>query len=366
VEDHKLNRLFHIYCLSCFIVFFQVFCSNARVCAQSWADIDKQLYKSIFQINVGIDVRLKDGSWIQVSGLSPRRHYYVFTTVSHYQGYQVVGHGSCFPVATANKQKIFFVTSKHVLDNAAETIEECEMFYAAVQLYASKTAGKAGVATRLKNVLQAINLSLKKNLTAAEKKLYAEMVDAIWDCYDTNLSTQADPGRLLYNKYKKLNCVQAKVAYLVHSPGSIEQQAIETKIYKVSIDSNPDIAILTETMPVKRPIKTLDLDLKIPSAGQQIQVVGYPYVGQPVNSESVKYYAPTFANGKITGVATNTFEFDAQISKGNSGGPVIGDKGKVLGVVTLKELVENKKPSYGVAIGARSIKMLAPELFQKQ
>ncbi len=65
-------------------------------------------------------------------------------------------------------------------------------------------------------------------------------------------------------------------------------------------------------------------------------------------------------------MAAQTFEFDAQIGKGNSGGPVIDNKGKVLGVVTLKEPAGNKKPSYGVAISARSIKTLAPELFQKQ
>ncbi len=80
------------------MIFFQVIYSKASAVTQSWEKIDKQLYDSIFQVNVGIDVRLKDGSWVQVSGLSPRQHYYVFTTVRHDQGYQVVGHGSCFPV----------------------------------------------------------------------------------------------------------------------------------------------------------------------------------------------------------------------------------------------------------------------------
>ncbi len=161
------------------------------------------------------------------------------------------------------------------MDNATETIKECEMFYATAQLYAFKTGGENGREACLQKLFQTINLSLKQNLSAEEKNLYAKTVDAIWDCYDSNLSTQADPKRLLYNKYKKIELFTGlKVAYLMHAPGPVSQPAIEAKIYKRVSDSKPDLAILTTDAKVKQSMRTLDLAVLL--QGNKFKLLVFP------------------------------------------------------------------------------------------
>jgi Trypsin-like peptidase domain len=353
---------FHTCWLCFIIIFFHVFCDKANAATIDWQNIDKQLQNKIFQLNIGIDIRLKDGSCVQLTGLSPKQHYYVFTTTPQDQGYQIVGHGSSFPVATTSRQKIFFVTSEHVLAEATETVEECEMFYAAMQLYASDTTIDNNTDKRMKELLNIVNLSLKENLNAEEKTRYEQTVDTIWDYYDNNLSPQADPWRRAYNQYKKVAGLQVLTAYLLHAPGPMTQPPVEATIYKRAPNHNVDLAILTTGSIVE--VKALDLDPISPRPGQEIQAAGYPIISQQMDMKLVKYYDPFFTNGKIIKVTAGGFEFDALISKGNSGGPIINSKGNVLGVITQKEQAGKKIPGYGVAINAQSIKLLAPELFK--
>ncbi len=345
-----------------------MFCSYGSAATQNWENIDRQIRDKIFQINVGINVRLKNGPWAQLTSLSPRRHYYVFTTNRSDQGYQIVGHGSCFPLATPNKQKVFFITCEHVLDEAAEAIEECQMFYAAMQLYACETTVDNNVEPRLKELLNTVNLGLKKDPSPQEKNAYTQTVDTIWDYYDNNLSPQADPWRRAYNKYKTLAGLQVKTAYLLHAPGPVTQPPVEVTVYKASTHCKPDLAILTAKPADRRSIDTLDLDPTTPRQGQEIQSAGYPLATQTIDMEPAKSYEPIFTNGKILHIETDGFEFDASINKGNSGGPVISNKGQVLGVVMRKPDFRQHQGTCdlygGSAISARSIRSFVPELFQ--
>lgn len=359
-----MNSHFYFCGLFSFAIFFQIFCAKAFAADHNWQNLDAHLYSSIYCLNVGIDVRLKDGPWVQLSGISPRQHYYVFTTTSQEQGYQIVGHGTSFPLASTDKQKLVFITCKHVLDDAAETIRECEMFYSAMRLYAVKTAKNNESENRMDELLNIVNLSLKKNLTATEKILYAKTVDAIWDCYDTNLSIKADPKQLLFGKYKKLVSLQTKTAYLLHSPGSLTQPALQAKIYKVS--TTPDLAILTIQSSYKQTVSALDLDETLVNRGQEVQAAGYPVLTESKNP--IKSYSPTFTNGKVLYADTNTVGFDASINKGSSGGPLLSKNGKVLGIIIRKPDLRKRNKSSdlycNIAVSSRAVRSFVPELFK--
>ncbi len=331
----------------------------------NWQAIDRKAANKVFQLNIGLKMRLDKYFYVQVADISSKGHYYVFTTSTQDRGYQVVGRGSAFPFYIDKKQQVYFVTNNHVLDNAKQMKDECEMFYSAVAFYAARVAPLDK--SYFEKILMIINLAAKKNATQSEKELYQNTVNSIWDCYDNFLSKEADPGQALFNKYRKFVPIVANTNYFLHAPGLAGQPAIEAKLYKKARDKESDLAVLVAILPsmIKNGNdKCLQLDNKGPVVSEEIHVLGYPAIRNQKTMQE-KYNSPTIISGKITKVVAHKFEFDAQITKGNSGGPVVDQEGKVLGVVTNRVL--NKEgtllPNYGGAICIGDLKTFVPELF---
>jgi len=365
VANHKQIYSSAILCL-CLILFFASVWSNKCFASQNWQALDQKIKRKVLQINVGLKIKLQNTLWVQVADISSQKKYYVFTTTAKDFGYQVVGRGSTFPIFVDDQQKTFFVTNKHVLDNARQIKEECEMFYTASMFYAkSYMAG----AQNFQQLLDVINLANKRQRSPAEIKLYKDTINAIWDCYDNNLSEHADPGRLLFNKYKKLVSIEAQPSYFLHAEGPITQPPIEAKVYKVGKTKEPDLAILVAVVPkeIKNQLTMngqLPLDFKA-MKNEDIQIVGYP-VRSSFNQ--IKEYKPTFSIGKITQVKQHVFEFIAEVTKGYSGGPVINESGKVIGIVTQRLLVDEGIVSlnHGAAIKIEELKHFAPALWENK
>jgi hypothetical protein len=321
--------------LLCFTSISLIFLSESFICpalaSQSWERLDKQVKPQILQINVGVKIHIKNGPWIQLAGFSQKYHYPVFAISSNDKGFRIISYGTAIPIKTNSHTKTFVLTSRHVIENSEELIKECERFYAALKLLEETST---------------------KNKTA----------DAIWDAYENNLSVRVDPQRVLFKKYAAQTPLIYEIGYFLHKPGPITSPPLMPTIYKIGkASSDPDIAILA----VPNQLPGIELDAQQPQEGQEIQAIGYPIASDRIDIDSSKYYTPTFSTGRVTRVGPRIFEVDAPITTGNSGGPVISLRGKVLGVVAMRALSAqgHELPNFGSAITASSIKNFAPELF---
>jgi S1-C subfamily serine protease len=333
--------------------------------SESWEKLDKRLKGQIYQINVGLKLRLKNGGWAQLSDLSPKYRYPVFSTTADDKGFRVVGFGTAFPIKALRNERTYFITNRHVVDSSEPIIKECERFFAAMRLYAEQTATTSDGDRRFRELQSIVNLAGKKEMSGAEKATYQATVDAIWDTYETYLSVKADPGRILFPKYLSLVGVDTEIGYFLHAPGPVTLPALQALPFKVAkADGEPDLALLTvsglRTFP-------LEFDAVPPTEGQEIQVIGYPAASEQIDVDASRYYSPTFNTGRISRIAPHILQVDAPITKGNSGGPVISHRGKVLGVVAVRALSDQggELPNFGGAITIKSIKAFAPELFDK-
>lgn len=338
---------------------------------ESWETLDKKLKTEVYQLNVAIKIRLKGGLYAQLSDKSPKYGFAVFGTSADDKGFRVVGSGSSFPIKTSLNDRSYFLTNRHVVDSAEGLSGECERFFAAMRLHAQTTAGFQDPESRFRELLNIVNFSQKKEMNLAEKITYQTTVDAIWDTYETHLSTKADPTRVQFTKYLAQSGVDVETGYFLHSAGPVSQQAVQAQLFKVAKSENePDLAILWTANPN---FSKLEIDPIEPTEGQEIQVIGYPLASDQIDFDSGSYYAPTFSTGRISRVAPRLLQVDAPVSIGNSGGPVVSQRGRVVGVIVRRVSVQQKLggsviqtelPNFGGAITISSVKAFAPELFK--
>jgi hypothetical protein len=332
---------------------------------ESWERLDKRLKTQVYQLNVGLKLKLKNGSWAQLADLSPKYHYPVFGITKEDRGYRVVGFGSCFAIASIKSKSsndTHIVTNRHVIESGLEIAQEARRFFAALRLCAEQTAREGDVDARYAELAQIVNLSLKKDLTSEERAIYVSTVDAIWDTYETYLSVKADPARALFEKYVAQDKLESPVGYFIHQAGPVSQPALEAKIYKAAkSDGGPDLAVLL----VHGKYPGIEFDTIPPTEGQEVQVIGYPTASEQLDVDSSKYYAPTFNTGRISRVAPHLLQVDAPVTTGNSGGPVVSLRGKALGVVAVRavSIKGNELPNFGGAISAQTVRAFVPELF---
>jgi hypothetical protein len=330
---------------------------------ETWEKLDRHLKMQVLKLNVALKLKLKSGLFVQLTDADPKYRYPVFGTTPDDRGYRVVGYGTAFPIASRDAGKTYYVTNKHVVTTGDELVKECERFYAAMRLAAEKTAKDGNVDGRFKELLAIVNLSMKKDMNANERAVYNSTIDGIWDVYEAYLSLKADPGRLLFQRYLAQVGVDHEVGYFLHKVGPSTQPAIQAALYKTArTDKEPDLSILTSA---PNSIPPLELDAIAPSEGQDIQVVGYPKASEQIDVDAEQYYTPTFSSGHISRVAPRMLQVDAPITNGNSGGPVVSVRGKVVGVVANRAMSASGKEltTFGGAVTIDSIRGFAPELF---
>ena len=86
-------------------------------------------------------------------------------------------------------------------------------------------------------------------------------------------------------------------------------------------------------------MKPLIVAAKGPGPGEKVYAVGNPGMGDYVLTQSITDGIISSDNRKIDGV--KYLQHTAAVNPGNSGGPLIDNKGRVVGVITLKGRLEN-------------------------
>ena len=144
-------------------------------------------------------------------------------------------------------------------------------------------------------------------------------------------------------------------AHVVHGATKITVQ-FDSKTYEaevISYDSESDLAILKIDAEDLPHLAFCDSD-KVQLA-QEVRAVGYPL--SDMLGESVK-----MSRGTISGIIKredeNRFQIDARVNPGNSGGPLVDEQGRAVGVAS--ELLTNEKvDSIGFAIpGNEALRLL--------
>lgn len=102
--------------------------------------------------------------------------------------------------------------------------------------------------------------------------------------------------------------------------------SLRAEVSGTAIDS--DLAILQLADDVDLPVAELRTDPVEP--GEPVIVVGYPGGGPATVSTGE---VVSLIDGEMLGEPADVIRVDAEISQGNSGGPLLDDEGKVVGVV---------------------------------
>ncbi len=111
----------------------------------------------------------------------------------------------------------------------------------------------------------------------------------------------------------------------------------------VTFDPSNDLALLQGDF---RPSTVFALSKERPELLQDIYVAGYPF-GQKI-STSVKVTKGIISS--LTGIGNNfsNIQIDAALQPGNSGGPILNDKGNVVGVAVAKLDIKKVLEDWGV------------------
>jgi S1-C subfamily serine protease len=109
----------------------------------------------------------------------------------------------------------------------------------------------------------------------------------------------------------------------------------------VAVDLEKDLALLrvpmdTTSLGTHSPLKWADSSVL--RSGDRVIAVGYPYSGESVVGPDVRRPALTVTSGIVSALhrradGTELIQTDAALNPGNSGGPLLNDRGELAGVV---------------------------------
>lgn len=112
-------------------------------------------------------------------------------------------------------------------------------------------------------------------------------------------------------------------------------------------DTENDLVILKLDKPQKRkPVPILDSKEKI-KEGQPIMVIGHPYgISRKYDNDLDPDHSYVLTKGIVSKVGQDFFTTDASADRGNSGGPILNEKGELIGVSSLKWSMFLQSPNH--------------------
>ena len=142
--------------------------------------------------------------------------------------------------------------------------------------------------------------------------------------------------------------------HVVHKGKRFKVRLDETTVDAtvLEVDAEHDLALLQVPLQGLTPLPLGDSN-KVDLA-QEVRVVGYPM--STVLGTSVKVTTGSIA-GKVSRAGKGLFQIDASVNPGNSGGPVVNDRGEVIGVASAK-LVGKEVSNVAFAVPSEHIRRL--------
>jgi len=148
-----------------------------------------------------------------------------------------------------------------------------------------------------------------------------------------------DPrGYFITNKHVTTQAVAAGTLQLVLNCGDLDQKTYSGKVIREG--DSEDLAIIQAVPEKGAEVKFATLDLGLGTAlveTQPLTAFGYPF-GDLLATSGEEYPAISVSTGRITSLRKSKgnlqlIQLDASLNPGNSGGPVLDDQGRVVGIV---------------------------------
>ncbi len=125
----------------------------------------------------------------------------------------------------------------------------------------------------------------------------------------------------------------------------------------VAVDRGSDLAILELAAPAAGLTPLRGAAGPAPALGTPVLVIGHPHANESSGKlEGLLYWS--VSQGIISGRSDNLLQTDAAVNPGNSGGPMLGCDGRLLGVVSAKLFAEG----IGFIIPARRLGVLTSKI----
>ncbi len=118
-------------------------------------------------------------------------------------------------------------------------------------------------------------------------------------------------------------------------PGQTREQAIPAALYRLSAFKQTDVAILKiEPPPGLRPVFGIESDLSHINQGEEVAVIGYPLGRDLMRLTGDERLETSLSTGVVSRVSQDFIQLYLRAYRGNSGGPVLNRRGRVIGILT--------------------------------
>lgn len=118
-------------------------------------------------------------------------------------------------------------------------------------------------------------------------------------------------------------------------PGKRREDAMMATVHKLSDSPETDIAILRITPPPEIPvIQGMELETGRINQGEDIAVIGYPLGMDLLNLTGTARVETSLSTGVVSRVTPSMIQLNIRAYQGNSGGPVLNRRGRVIGILT--------------------------------
>jgi serine protease Do len=117
-------------------------------------------------------------------------------------------------------------------------------------------------------------------------------------------------------------------------PGQKQEGTIPAEVYRLPDDPLTDAAIIKINSSRLRFAHGIEPDLNETNQGDEVVVMGYPLGLNLLDTTNDERIEPSLFTGVVSRVGHDYIQLSLRAYHGNSGGPVLNRKGKVIGILT--------------------------------